>query len=79
MIYIDGKYIDFLDKNNHRHHRENGPAVINGNRQEWWVNGKIHRLDGPAVITNNYKKWYINGMEYNETEYHNKLKEMGLE
>ncbi len=32
-------------------HRENGPAVIFLDGEQWWFkNGKLHREDGPAVI-----------------------------
>ena len=79
MIYINESLssIDFLDKNN-RPHRENGPAVICGDYKEWRLYGALHRLDGPAIINGYKKMWYIKGKEYNETEYHKKLKEMGV-
>jgi hypothetical protein len=70
--------INFYDKNGF-YHRENGPAFIRGDSiQAWVINGKLHRLDGPAYIDGEFKKWYINDKKYNETEYHEKIKEMGL-
>jgi hypothetical protein len=82
MIYINTSYYDsiyFEDKNKELH-RLNGPAVISEKRQIWWKHGKRHRLDGPAIIDGDYQRWYINGEYfYLETEYYNKLKEMGLE
>ena len=60
-------------------HRMDGPAVIHGNYQAWWENGKRHRLDGPAIIFHNGdKSWYINNKKYTESEYQEKIKEMGL-
>ena len=41
-------------------------------------NGKLHRLDGPAVLYSKNKSWYIESIRYNESEYHEKLKEMGF-
>jgi hypothetical protein len=46
--------------------------------KEWYVYGKYHRIGGPSVIWGDCQKWYIEGYEYNELEYYNKLKEMGL-
>ena len=40
--------------------------------------GKYHRLTGPAVIVGEHKAWYIEDVKYTESEYHEKLKEMGL-
>ena len=41
-------------------HRIDGPAIINGDRQEWWVEGKLHRVDGPAYIDGNWQAWFMN-------------------
>ena len=38
-------------------HRDDGPAVISNNGQEWHKNGLLHRIDGPAIIHNNYQCW----------------------
>lgn len=47
-------------------HRENGPAVENGNGDKFWFkNDKIHREDGPAVIySNGEEKYYLYGTYY---------------
>ena len=50
------------------YHREDGPAVIyaDGN-QYWWINGKRHREDGPAIIwADGTQAWYINGNRHRE-------------
>ena len=48
-----------------RFHREDGPAVIIGNRREWWINGKRERLDGPAVEDDDiqYRCYYQNNLK----------------
>lgn len=45
-------------------HREDGPAIIDKEKAEWYLLGKRHRSDGAAVIYLNscYEKWYFNGL-----------------
>jgi arabinogalactan endo-1,4-beta-galactosidase len=52
-------------------HRENGPSIERGNRdEEWWLNGKKHREGGPAILLDNrYKEWWLSGMKYSEQKY----------
>jgi len=50
-------------------HRIDGPAVINGDRLEWWADGKLHRTDGPAVIDGDRLEWWVDGKEYTEAEF----------
>ena len=50
-------------------HRIDGPAVINGDRLEWWVDGNRHRIDGPAYISGDYQSWWVDGKEYTEAEF----------
>jgi hypothetical protein len=64
MICIYEDQIQFCDKEGLCYNRLNGPAVIEGDYQAWWVNGKLHRLDGPAVINGNYQAWWIEGKNY---------------
>jgi hypothetical protein len=46
-------------------HNLDGPAVINGCREEWRINGELHREDGPAVIIkDDIKEWYLNGKRH---------------
>lgn len=47
-------------------HREDGPAVENGNgNKEWYINGERHRVDGPALeYSDGYKAWYFNGKHH---------------
>ncbi len=49
---VDGKF-----------HREDGPAVVNGQGDKWWFrNNLLHREDGPAVEhASGSKWWYQNG------------------
>ena len=49
-------------------HREDGPAEISpdGN-QYWYANGFIHREDGPAIIhSDGTQYWYKNGERHRE-------------
>ena len=36
-------------------------VTVNGNRQEWRLNGKLHRLDGPAIVNGNRQEWWLYG------------------
>lgn len=46
-------------------HRTNGPALINNNSKQWWVNDMRHRLDGPAVEwSNGSLEWWINDLRH---------------
>ena len=79
MIYINGSgHIKCKNKKG-EYHRVNGPAaVIRENYQSWHINGKRHRIGGPALIIGDIQHWHIDGVEYTETDYHDKLKQMGL-
>ena len=62
---------------NGKRHREDGPAIIDGGRQEWWyINGKLHREDGPAIIDVDKQEWYLNGEKVTEKEVLNPIKEL---
>ena len=51
--YLNGVRHSFGDK----------PAVINGNRMEWYKNDVLHRDgDKPAVIEDTIEIWYQNGL-----------------
>jgi hypothetical protein len=82
MIYINHKkmnaHIIFFDKQL-KYHRLNGPAIVDEGYEAWYKNGELHRLDGPAVIDGDKRYWYIEEVKYTESEYYDKLKEMGLE
>jgi hypothetical protein len=45
---------------NNIRHREQGPAVIGPDTEEYWYNGMLHRLDGPAIINNDCTAYYQN-------------------
>ena len=51
------------------YHREDGPAVIDGDIQAWYLNGKRHREDGPAIINGDRQEWYLNGKKLTESEF----------
>lgn len=44
-------------------HREDGPALTRGQREEWYWNGIRHRVGGPAVKdpSQGVEMWYQNG------------------
>lgn len=56
---------EFLD-DNHKLHRDNGPALIwNDGSVEWWQHGRRHRVGAPALIyTNGAEEWWINGKRH---------------
>lgn len=57
---------NWFDKNGY-HHREDGPAKINEDGEEWWWHGYLHREGGPAKISsrgNNF--WYKKGALHRE-------------
>ncbi len=41
-------------------------VFINGDIQEWWLNGKRHREDGPAYIDSRIQEWWLNGKRHRE-------------
>ncbi len=41
-------------------------VIVNGDYQEWYLNGKRHREDGPAIINGDYQAWYLNGKRHRE-------------
>jgi hypothetical protein len=45
-------------------HREDGPAHIDGEREEYWVHGELHREDGPAIIDGEQQVWYFHGKRH---------------
>jgi len=48
-------------------HREDGPAIIDGDSQYWYKNGKVHRDDGPAIIhPSGEQSWYKNGERHRD-------------
>ena len=49
-------------------HREDGPAIEDGNGNKYWyINSKLHREAGPAVEwAGGYKAWYINSKLHRE-------------
>jgi len=48
---MDGGHdLVFRHKETEERHRENGPAVIEDNKESWYFNGKLHRDDGPAIV-----------------------------
>ncbi len=44
-------------------HREDGPAVISPNGDEFWFcHGRFHRIGGPAIkLSSGYQAWYSDG------------------
>lgn len=51
------------------YHRINGPAIISGNRKEWYLNGKNHNMNGPAYVNGDVKEWYIFGTDFDFEEW----------
>lgn len=57
------KFFTKLDKDGNIH-ADNGPAVLDDNKIEYYKHGKKHRLEGPAVYTSRGGEyWYINDKE----------------
>ena len=58
-IYDNGKQLWFT---NGKLYRNNGPAKICANGDQYWINGNLHRLDGPAIIcANGDQEWHVDG------------------
>lgn len=48
-------------------HREDGPAVMAGDIEVWYIHGVRHRVDGPAYYNSQgYKEWIRNGKCHRE-------------
>ena len=41
-----------------------GEMCVDGDRQVWYLNGKMHRTDGPAIINGDYQAWWLNGQRH---------------
>ncbi|MDX9694956.1 MAG: hypothetical protein RBT49_04120 [Bacteroidales bacterium] len=41
-------------------------VIIDGDRQEWFLNDKRHREDGPAIIDGDRQEWWLNGKRHRE-------------
>ena len=56
----------FWYNEDHKYHREDGPACEYANGTKcWYVNGKRHRIDGPAIEwADGYKAWYQNNRRH---------------
>jgi hypothetical protein len=54
-------------------HREDGPAIIHSDGDEFWYKeGMLHREDGASFIVRNKKTYYINNKRikvYNDEEF----------
>lgn len=61
-IEHDSGIISYIDENKLTH-KEDGPAIIWPNGDQYWhKNGKLHREDGPAIILSNGEiEWWLNG------------------
>lgn len=59
--FVDERYCLVNDKGHY--HREDGPAVIYPNGDQFWCrNDQLHREDGPAVIrSDGTRYWYLRG------------------
>ena len=57
-IKLDGTHSHYV---NGKLHREDGPAIIEGNGDKFWMqNHMLHRLDGPASeFADGGKEWFI--------------------
>ncbi len=63
---------------NGKRHREDGPAVIWEDGDQWWsLNDNLHRTDGPAVIcADGTQRWFLNDRAYTEQEWQNAVSEL---
>ena len=57
------KFFTKLDEDGNIH-SDDGPAILDDTKIEYYKHGKKHRLEGPAVYTaRGGEIWYINGKE----------------
>lgn len=63
MLEINKNGDRFWYNENHKFHKDDGPACEYGNGTKcWYMNGKRYRVDGPAIeYFNGSKEWWING------------------
>jgi len=50
LLFGKSKTNKYLKNNFGQLHCDDGPAYIDNNVIEYWINGKLHREDGPARI-----------------------------
>lgn len=47
------------------YHREDGPAIISADAEEWWYKGFRHRVIGPAIqYKNGDREWFVDGKRH---------------
>lgn len=65
-IEIDG--VRKTTKNGKLHSYNDEPALIKGNKKEWYKDGLLHRIGGPAItIDDNIEAWYKDGLLHRDT------------
>lgn len=70
-------YAKFWYNEQHKLHREDGPAVEwNTGGKEWLQNGVYHRLDGPAIECAYNISYYINGIYQNKKAFEDRVLEL---
>ena len=62
VVDIDGSLEYYLGDDLHN---VDGPAVVNGRHQEWWIHGLRHRDNGPAVeYSDGSQEYWLYGMKH---------------
>lgn len=88
-FYFDRKpeNVEYDEDIEFKQHRLDGPAYIDVETIEWFVNGKLHRADGPAVIRRGRddefwikgRKWtkekFLQHFDLKESKFQNLIKE----
>jgi len=60
-------------------HREDGPAVENGDIKYWVRHGKLHREDGPAIESPDREEYYLDDIFYDREEWTSIMRERKLD
>lgn len=60
-------------------HREDGPAIVQGDFKYFYKNGKRHNLNGPAIIGQYEKEYWIEGKKYEKEEWLKIVRKLKLE
>ncbi len=60
-------------------HRDDGPAIENGEHKYFYKNGRRHNLNGPACIGQYQNEYWIDGKKYSEEEWTIYVRKLKLE
>ena len=60
-------------------HKEDGPAIEDGEHKYFYKDGKRHNLHGPAIMGTYQEEYWIDGKKYSKEEWTIMIRKLKLE